>query len=401
MQRHFPVIRSDTEDAIWQAGPEVAFAAPVSGWQGFVTRPLPSFAPVICDFVAALSARLQQEGRENPDLAAFGFWLRPRQIEVQRKRMAGRAALGMVFHLVPANVPTVAFYSWIMVLLMGNGSVVRLSSRIDPVQEAMLAILNELFYLPEWQEIASHTRFIRYDHDERVTAWLSAGCRLRIIWGGDETIGRVRAIPLAPRAQEIVFPDRRSIAVLDSQWLASLDAAAWRQVVAALQQDFTRFNQQACASPTTICWLGTPDSALRRRLLEAVFAPFADSPALMMERLINSQQNAAHDGQMQLETFAGVTLLTPAVSLRLAHIGGGTVAEFVADTLDELLLQPWDMQTCVWVGPDKTRLERALLVSPGCRIDRVASPGQALAFEWLWDGIDMLAACSHRLARIE
>ncbi|MNL42793.1 hypothetical protein D3C87_1652720 [compost metagenome] len=168
-----------------------------------------------------------------------------------------------------------------------------------------------------------------------------------------------------------------------------------------MQQDFTRFNQQACASPTTICWLGTPDSVLRRNLLEAVFAPFADSPALMMERLINSQQNAAHDGQMQLETFAGVTLLTPAVSLRLAHIGGGTVAEFVADTLDELLLQPWDMQTCVWVGPDKTRLERALLVSPGCHIDRVASPGLALAFEWLWDGIDMLAACSRQLSRIE
>ncbi|MEB8287260.1 acyl-CoA reductase [Aeromonas veronii] len=401
MQRHFPVIRSDTEDAIWQAGPEVAFVAPVSGWQGFVTRPLPSFAPVICDFVAALSARLQQEGRENPDLAALGFWLRPRQIEVQHKRMAGRAPLGMVFHLVPSNVPTVAFYSWIMALLMGNPSVVRLSSRIDPVQEAMLTILNELFSLPEWQEIASRTRFIRYDHDERVTAWLSARCRLRIIWGGDETISRVRAIPLSPRAQEIVFPDRRSMAVLDSQWLANLDAAAWRQVVAVLQQDFTRFNQQACASPTTICWLGTPDAAVRRSLLAAIFTPFAQNPALMMERFINSQQNAANDDGIQLDSFTGVALLTPTTSLRLAHIGGGTVAEFIADNLDELLLQPWDMQTCVWAGPDKTQFEHALLVSPGCRIDRVASPGQALAFEWLWDGIDMLAACSRRLARIE
>ncbi|MFB2866227.1 acyl-CoA reductase [Aeromonas sp. MdU4] len=401
MQRHFPVIRSDSEDAMWQARPEVAFVAPVSGWQGFVTCSLPSFAPVICDFVAVLSARLQQEGRENPDLAAFGFWLRPRQLGQQKIRMAGRAPLGMVFHLVPSNVPTVAFYSWIMALLMGNPSVVRLSSRIDPVQEAMLAILNDLFSLPEWQEIASRTRFIRYDHDEHVTAWLSARCRLRIIWGGDETIGRVRAIPLSPHAQELVFPDRRSMAVFDSQWLASLDAAKWLQTVGALQQDFTRFNQQACASPTTICWLGTPDAAVRRSLLEAIFTPFAQDPALMMERFINSQQNAANDDGIQLDSFTGVALLTPTTSLRLAHIGGGTVAEFIADNLDELLLQPWDMQTCVWVGPDKTRLEHALLVSPGCRIDRVASPGQALAFEWLWDGIDMLAACSRRLARIE
>jgi hypothetical protein len=399
MQRHFPVIRSDADDVMWQSELEVAFVAPVCGWQGFVTCPQQSFAPIICDFVAALSARLQHEGRDNPDLAALGFWLRPRQLEQQKLRMAGHAPLGMVVHLVPSNVPTVAFYSWIMALLMGNASIVRLSSRIDPVQEAMLTILNEFFSLPEWQEIASRTRFIRYDHDECVTAWLSDRCRLRIIWGGDDTIRQVRAIPLSPRAQEVVFPDRRSMAVLDSQWFASLDAVTWQQTVAALQQDFTRFNQQACASPTTICWLGTPDSVLRRRLLEAIFAPFADNPALMMERFINSQQNAAHDGRIQMEVFAGVTLLTPAVSLRLAHIGGGTVAEFVADTLNELLLQPWDMQTCVWVGPDKTRLERALLVSPGCRIDRVTSPGQALAFEWIWDGIDMLHICSRGIVQ--
>ena len=33
-------------------------------------------------------------GAREPDLPAFGFWLRPRQIEVQRKRTAGRAPLG-------------------------------------------------------------------------------------------------------------------------------------------------------------------------------------------------------------------------------------------------------------------------------------------------------------------
>jgi len=399
MQRHFPVIQSDVEDALWQQGPKVDFVAPVSDWERFVTRPLPSFAPIIRDFVAVLSARLQKEGRENPDLAAFGFWLRPRQLEGQSNRIAGRAPLGMVFHLVPSNVPTVAFYSWIMALLMGNASVVRLSSRIDPVQQAMLAILNELFSLQEWQEIASRTRFIRYDHDEHVTAWFSRHCRLRIVWGGDETIRGVRAIPLSPRAQEVVFPDRRSMAVFDSQWLACLDAAKWLQTVAALQQDFTRFNQQACASPTTICWLGNPDSTLRRRLIEAIFAPFAEDAAMKMERFIKSQQNVADDGGAELDVFAGVSLLSSTKSLGLKHVGGGTVAEFVADTLEDVLVQPWDMQTCVWAGPDKMRFERAILVSPACRIDRLASPGQALAFEWFWDGIDMLVALSRLVAR--
>ncbi|MDF2391385.1 acyl-CoA reductase [Aeromonas sp. 2MA4] len=401
MQRHLPVTPPQVVEGLWLTGPNVSFVSPAASWQTFCPQPLPCFAPVICDFVAALSIRLQQEGRRHPDLAAFGFWLRPRQLAREQQRLQGRGAVGVVFHLVPSNVPTVAFYSWLMALLMGNPCVVRLSSRRDPVQDAMLAILNDLFRQVEWQEIAMRTRFIRYDHDEGITSWLSARCRLRIIWGGDETIRQVRAIPLSPSAQEVVFPDRRSMAVLDNHWLAGLDAVGWQQTLGALQQDCTRFNQQACASPTTLCWLGEPDDELRHRLLEALFAPFADDPALVMERLIHSQQNAALDGEMQLSTFPGVTLLTPAASLRLAHVGGGTVAEFVADSLNELLLQPWDMQTCVWVGANKAQLEDALPNAPVCRIDRVVAPGQALAFEWHWDGIDMLHVCSRGLAQHE
>lgn len=397
MQRHLPVNPSLAAEGLWQGGPEVSFVAPAENWQTFCPEPLPSFAPIICDFVAALSARLQQEGLRHPDLAAFGFWLRPRHLDKQRTSMPGRAPLGMVFHLVPSNVPTVAFYSWLMALLMGNASVVRLSSRLEPQQEAMLAILNDLFCHTEWQGIAARTRFIRYGHDEGTTAWLSARCRLRIIWGGDETIRRVRAIPLSPNAQEVVFPDRRSMAVLDSRWLAGLASDRLQQVLSVLQQDCTRFNQQACASPTTFCWLGEPNDSLRRHVLETVFAPFAQDPALTMERLIHSQQNAALQETIQLSVLPGVTLLTPATSSRLSHVGGGIVAEFVAADMIELLQHPWDMQTCVWVGEHPSQLACALSEASCCRIDRVVSPGQALAFGWHWDGIDMPVACSREL----
>ncbi len=106
--------------------------------------PLACFAPVIREFLADLSQRLQQQYRMVPELAAFGFWLRPRQVEQQVLRLSGRAPLGMVFHLVPSNVPTIAFYSWIMALLMGNSSIIRLSSRKHPTQEIMLELLSAM-----------------------------------------------------------------------------------------------------------------------------------------------------------------------------------------------------------------------------------------------------------------
>ncbi|MNQ93029.1 hypothetical protein D3C85_1084740 [compost metagenome] len=118
----------------------------------------------------------------------------------------------------------------------------------------------------------------------------------------------------------------------------------------------------------------------------------------MMERLINSQQNAANDDGIQLDSFTGVALLTPTTSLRLAQIGGGTVAEFIADNLDELLLQPWDMQTCVWVGEHPHQFNGVLYEASRCRVDRVAVPGQALAFGWFWDGHDLLQICSRHVS---
>lgn len=393
MQRHLPVNPQQVADRLWREGPAVDFVAPSADWSSFIAQPLPCFSPLICDFVAALSARLKQDSRRHPDLAAFGFWLRSRHIDEQRKRMQGRAPLGMVFHLVPSNVPTVAFYSWLMALLMGNPCVVRLSSRIDPVQEAMLAILQELFSQPEWHGIASRTRFIRYGHDEAVTAWLSACCRLRIVWGGDETIRQIRAIPLSPAAQEMVFPDRRSMAVLDSEWLTGLDPACWQQTMTALQQDCTRFNQQACASPTMLCWLGTPDEALRQRLLEYVFFPFNNDPALTMERLIQCQMNAAMLKEGAVAVFAGSVLLTLPSPVNLPHIGGGMASEWVADGWEAVQAVDWNVQTCVYVGADICSARDQLRIATG-RIDRVVTPGQALAFEWFWDGVDMLGCCS-------
>ncbi len=389
MQRHVSMTDVDA--------PDVAHVGPASGWDAFEARPLPPFAPVIRTFVSALSERLMRAGRTAPDLAALGFWLRPRQVELQAERMAGRASLGVVLHLVPSNVPTVAFHSWLMALLMGNASVVRLSARIDPQQDVMLDLLSELLADPAFAPIARRTRFIRYGHDDRVTAWLGARCDLRIVWGGDATITAIRAVPMAPHAQEVVFPDRRSMAIVEAGWLATLDAQAFARLAQALGDDCTRFNQRACASPTTFVWLGKPESDLRGRLLEAVFAAFRDDPARAMDRLVHAQLNAAELGSLTLEARRGVMALAGLGPVGLPHVGGGVVAEWVAPGWDALLEADLDVQTCVFAGSASLTEVRAKLALAAGRVDRVVAPGQALAFDWFQDGVELTVACSRAL----
>lgn len=389
MQRHVSMTQ-------WLQAPAVAHCLPMLGWQNFAATPLPPFAPVIREFIDVLSLRLQQAARLWPDLAALGFWLRRRQIEAQALRMEGRLALGVVFHLVPSNVPTVAFYSWLMALLMGNPSVVRLSSRDDEMQSALLAILAELFADPAWQDIASRTRFIRYGHEAHITAWLSEQCSLRIVWGGDDTIRAIRAIALSPRAQELVFPDRRSMLLIDSRWLGEQKSEHVDRIATALAQDCTRFNQLACASPTTLIWLGQPEPVIRQALLERIFAPLVADPALAMERLVQSQRSAAALPDSRMESLPGVTLLTLTAPQPLPFVGGGVLTEWAADNWEALLEKNWDMQTCVYVGGD---LQQARARFGRChgRVDRIVAPGQALAFDWYWDGIDLLQSCSRQM----
>ena len=63
---------------------------------------------------------------------------------------------------------------------------------------------------------------VRYGRDQKINDLFSSMADTRIIWGGDTTISEIRKSPLMPRAGEITFADRYSLAVIDSErYLAS------------------------------------------------------------------------------------------------------------------------------------------------------------------------------------
>ncbi|MCU8023356.1 MULTISPECIES: acyl-CoA reductase [unclassified Shewanella] len=357
--------------------------------------PLACFAPVIREFLADLSQRLQQQYRMVPELAAFGFWLRPRQVEQQVLRLSGRAPLGMVFHLVPSNVPTIAFYSWIMALLMGNSSIIRLSSRKHPTQEIMLELLSAMLLESRWSPIAERTRFIRYQHNDEITKWFSEECHLRVIWGGDKTIRAIRQLGLSATAQELVFPDRRSMAIIDSQWVSTLDTDTWASLVSEFKQDCTLFDQKACSSPTMLVWIGQPDIAVKQRLLEETFYTFGLNSSLVMERLVQSQMNAAIVQSQELTCYKGVSVFSHQKPTILDYTGPGLLTESVMPNWQAIRNTYWDIQTCVYLGESLAQCRDELNYIVG-RVDRVVKPGQALAFDWYWDGIDILHSCSRK-----
>jgi hypothetical protein len=399
MQRHISLKFTALAPMLWNESllSPVDVVCPVlAPWHNVELKPLPVFHSSIIDFIAELSRRLLALANSQSDLAALGFFLRPAALkQAVQKRQHNDITLmpiGLTFHLVPSNVPTVAFYSWLTALLQGNSAVVRLSSRRHPVQEAMLSLLNQMFNEIEWQDIGSRVRFVRYQHNDAITEYFSALCYSRVIWGGDTTIRDIRKIPLSPKAKELCFPDRKSVAVLDSHYLNELSEREFAQLIQRLGLDIGQFNQQACASPVLLVWLGMPSTELWQRFWRALSCQFSDEFADKLEQTINLQLAACNGAIAQVEEFGKLAIgaTSNAANVSRCQFGSGLLTYQIVESCDVWVSQQASFQTCVYVGAEKTTFIEAVKNSMTMRIDRICPAGQALAFDWIWDGIDML-----------
>jgi hypothetical protein len=219
----------------------------------------------VVDFLTAFARRLltPRTARRYPELASLGFFLRRGEIDRALSRIADEPAVprfprGLVFHVPPANVDTIFVYSWALSALAGNSNIVRISARSAGAAEVVLTAMHEALSGAH-PAIGETQQMINYGRDDDVTASLSAACDLRVVWGGDRAVSEIRRQPLSPHARDLTFPDRSSFAILAVDSWRSSDEATRREAVVGFANDSYWFDQNACASPRTIYWVGSVD----------------------------------------------------------------------------------------------------------------------------------------------
>ncbi len=371
------------------------------------TRLLP-FAPLLTDFIGAFSAAVlgNPELRRYPDLVALAFWMRPAHLQQLKEQFATgrsdriRIPRGLVFHLAPANVDTLFAYSLLLSLLLGNKNIVRLSQRGNPVQEQILRILDDLLQQPEFSELAESLLVVRYGHDEVITSEFSTYCNCRVIWGGDETVKRISALPLPPTATEIKFANKWSLALLDAARLLQLPESELEKLARAFINDSFWYGQAACSSPRALCWRGTAEEMGKA---QARFWPQVETLLLefdhqleaadFVNKLTTSCEIAANHPCTVSETPSNLVSriqlaeLTP--ELLQQHCGAGLFFESAIAALNDLRpLLSRQIQTLSCFGFDPQEL-RELACSVPAGIDRIVPFGQALDFAVNWDGYDL------------
>ena len=372
------------------------------------TRAVP-FSDAILDFCARFSTALfrDPEARGYPELQALAFWMRKSEltrIKAEFESLQSETTLlmprGLVFHVPPSNVDTIFIYSWILSVISGNTNIIRVSDRAAEASAVICRIFNAAIAESD-PSVGQNTAMLRYGREREITASISAVADVRVIWGGDATVNTIRSIPLPPHGQELTFPDRYALAVLNADAYLKLEPADRQALAGKFYNDTFWFDQMACSSPRVVIWVGRQESCERASTV------FYDE----LESEVSRKQYALATGpRLNKLTFAyraildqpvtrfrqagpecAVLTLEEVSNLDREHCGGGLLFQAYAQELNEIapLIIRRD-QTLTHFGFTRDELRNLARLLNGRGIDRIVPVGHALNFNRFWDGYDLL-----------
>lgn len=377
-------------------------------------KALHPFDGEVCSFLSELSARLLADpaARRYPDVVTFGFFCRSANLkklsEPYLEENSRRIGRGMSFHIAPSNVPVNFAYSLAAGLLSGCTCLVRASAKQFDQVEIICGHISEILSSNEHKAVKDRLAVVRYDRNEAVNSLFSERAMVRVIWGGDQTIAAIRRSPLPPRAKEIDFADRYSMAVIDPvYYLESCDKA---RVAQDFYNDTYLFDQNACTSPQLIFWLGEKEAAEKAsreffsQLHKLVKEKYTMPETAAVDKLMAACRSAADLGARvidmpdQLISLIRVGELSP--ELPEYRCACGSFIEYIGTDLQPLSeIVDEKYQTLAYVGELSEKLE-AFVLENGLRgLDRIVPVGRTMDFSLIWDGYDLIREMSRVVDR--
>lgn len=363
---------------------------------------LPMFSRQAMDFLADLSKRLMgdKNAREYADIISYAYWIRRSSLQEEKKKYldcGNRIGRGVAFHIAPSNVPVNFVVSMTSSLLAGNGCIIRVSNKQFAQVNILCGAINELLN-GSYKEMKPYFMIIRYEYSDEITSYLSSLCDIRIIWGGDQTIAKIRKAQLPPRAIEMTFADRYSIAIIQADDYLIQDA---EKVARGFYTDTYYTDQNACSSPRLVVWLGHKRKEARERfwakLNEIVVKDYPMKPIQAVDKysmlceLGMKEEGIKLISENNFVVRVEVNQLTGA--LMNYKSGSGYFFEYEAEELLDILpILNKQCQTISVLGVDKKEIKEMVFQYGVRGVDRIVPLGQTMGLEFVWDGYRMIEA---------
>ena len=371
-------------------------------------RPLVPFAEEVIEELDTLSKALMKDpaSRQFPDVVTFAFFCRRGNLMKLRENSQLstlnsqlRLGRGIIFHIAPSNVPVNFAYSVVAGLLAGNTNVVRVSQKQFPQVDIIVKHM---------REIGMHrVAVVRYPHESNANEVFSADCAVRVIWGGDATIATIRQNAIPPRAFDVCFADRYSIAAINSDKLITdkLNPENLNQLAERFYNDTYLFDQNACSAPHLVVWTGSHVEEAKHLFWNAVQQvteqryQFQEVMAVDKLTALYKQSCAMPtcEEQTRNNLLRRVEITELPCDIDTFRCAGGYFTEYTAKSLDEIAsIVNTKYQTLAYFGFEKDELKDFVLRNRLTGIDRIVPFGETTAFSLTWDGMNLI----ERMSRI-
>lgn len=374
----------------------------------FENKTLNPFDDIICDFFDSLSQDIFKKKKifNDSDILTLGFWLRKKNILKLKDSFYDeelKRPLGIVFHITPNNVPINFAYSLFFGLITGNTNIVKVPSKKYLQVEYLCQSINNLLKIKKFNILKKMINIIRYENDDKITEEISKKSNARIIWGGDQTVKKIKNISTPVKCVDIAFPDRYSFSVVNLESLKNLNNFEFLNFVKKFYTDNYTFDQNACNSSHLVFWIGKKkDKELIKKFwieLNSYVTKKIDYPDTVStdkyNKICNDLVYFSNIKKLKIysKSLHVVTLNKLIPKNELQRGQWGYFYQYLSNDLSilsKIITEKY--QTLSYFGLDRAFFKQFIQKNEIRGIDRIVPIGRSMEMSYLWDGYNLLRA---------
>lgn len=376
-----------------------------------IIRDIP-FSDQNLDFLSDLSKFIFKEKIliKYPEIISFAYWCRRANLirmKFNHYSKELRFGKGLVFHIVPSNVPINFAYSFAFGLLAGNSNIIRISSRKDKSTIVLCDLIKILLKKNKYKNLYNSNCVLSYEKETNITELLSCISDVRMIWGGDKTIKKIKSLPSKSSSVDISFPDKYSFSMID---LNKINKKNIINLVNNFFNDSFVMDQNACSSPHMIIWLNKNSKNISkvdffwRSLLNIVNIKYTFSDDMIYKKITRNYENIIKLNKSIKSTKnygekINVTTLKK-ISKNIDQVRGifGSFYQYYSNNLECLrYIKSEKLQTISYYGISKNKVKDIIYKYDLNQISRVVPIGKSLDLNLIWDGYDLIESMTNTI----
>jgi hypothetical protein len=312
---------------------------------------------------------------------------------------------GLVCHWMAGNVQILGIFALVQCILTKNVNLIKVAAKDGGVFSSLVSAFRGLTYTTadgytiKGDELAKTIAVVYFSRYARTLGEMMSGAaKVRIAWGGKESVETVAGYPSAVDCETVIFGPKLSYAVIAKEELGSEQEA--KKLARRVSVDVSVFDQAGCASPHNL-YIERGGEISPERFCEILATAFPKTEIQIPKPTVSPEQISAIHSVRGVYDFKGKVWGSPSLSWTIlkedevstdlhAPIYSRTLMVHEVNHMDEALdaIESY-VQSIGIAAPMEKAIEFGNKATER-GVSRLPLIGRMLNFEMPWDGVFLI-----------